>query len=65
MGDVSGSTTYKEAIIGPRSNFWINAMKDETTSMSHNKVWCLVDLSDSCRFSGCKWIFKTKSDAKG
>ena len=33
MGDVSDPTTYKEAIVSPQSNFWINAMKDEMTSM--------------------------------
>ena len=33
--------------------------------MSHNKVWSLVDLLDSCRPIRCKWVFKTKRDAKG
>ena len=65
MDDVSKPTTYKEAIISPQSNFWINAMKDEMTSMSHNKVWNLVDFPNGCRPIGCKWVFKTKRDAKG
>ena len=34
MGDVSDLTTYKEAIVSLQSNFWIDAMKDEMTSMS-------------------------------
>ena len=34
MGDVSDPTTYKEAIVSPQSNFWIDVMKDEMTSMS-------------------------------
>ena len=34
VGNVSYLTTYKEAIVSPQSNFWINAMKDEMTSMS-------------------------------
>ena len=38
VGDVSDLTTYKEAIVSPQSNFWIDAMKDKMTSMSHNKV---------------------------
>ena len=58
-------TTYKEAIVSPQSKFWIDAMKDEKTSMSHNKVWSLVDLLDGCRSIGCNWVFKTKRDAKG
>ena len=40
-------------------------MKDEMTSMSQNKVWSFVDLSDGCRPIRCKWVFKTKCDAKG
>ena len=59
------STTYKDAIVSPQSNFWIDEMKDEMTFMSQNKVWSLVDLPDGCRPMGCKWVFKTKHDAKG
>ena len=65
VGDVSDPTTYKEAIVSPKSNFWVNAMKDETTSMSHNKVWSLIDLLDVYIPIRCKWVFKTKRDAKG
>ena len=65
VGDVSNSTTYKEAIVSPQSNFWIDAMKDKMTSMSQNKVWSLVDLSNGCRSIGCKWVFKTKHNTKG
>ena len=38
VGDVSDPTTCKEVIGSPQSNFWIDAMKDEMTSMSQNKV---------------------------
>ena len=41
-------------IVSPQSNFWINAMKDEMTSMSQNKVWNLIDLSNDYRSIGCK-----------
>ena len=44
MGDISDLITYKEAIVGPQSNFWINVMKDEMISMSQNKVWSFVDI---------------------
>ena len=40
-------------------------MKGETASIPHNKVWSLVDLLDGYRPIGCKWVFKTKCDAKG
>ena len=49
VGDVSYLITYKEAIVSPQSNFWINAMKDEMTSMSQNKVWGLVDFPNGYR----------------
>ena len=65
MGDVSNPTIYKEAIVSPQSNFWIDAMKDEMTSISQNKVWSLVDFPNGCRLIKCKWVFKTKHDAKG
>ena len=65
VGDVLDPTTYKEAIVSPQSNVWIDVMKDGMTSMSQNKVWSLVDLSDGCRPIGCKWVFKTKRDVKG
>ena len=65
VGDVSDPTTYKEAIVSPQSNFQINVIKDEMISMSQNKVWSLVDFPGGCRPIGCKWVFKTKCDAKG
>ena len=65
MGDVSYSATYKEAIVIIQSNFCIDAMKNKMTSMSHNKVWSLVDLPNSCKPIGCKWVFKKKCDTKG
>ena len=40
-------------------------MKNKMTSMSHNKVWSLVDFPDGCIHIECKWVFKTKRDAKG
>ena len=39
-------------------------MIDEMTSMLQNKVWSLVDLPNGCRPIGCKWVFKTKRNAK-
>ena len=64
MSDVSDPTTYKEAIVSPQSNFWIDATTDEMTSMSQNKVWSLVDLLDGCRPIGCRCVFKIKRDTK-
>ena len=38
VGDISCPTTYKEAIVSPQSNFWIDAMEYEMISMPHNKM---------------------------
>ena len=40
-------------------------MIDEMTSMPQNKVWSLVDFPDGYRPIRCKWVFKTKHNAKG
>ena len=40
-------------------------MKDEMKSMQDNDVWDLVELPESVKPIGCKWIFKTKRDSKG
>ena len=66
MDDVSDLTTYKEAIFcSSQSNFWTDVMKDEMTSMSHNKVSNLVDFLNGYRPIRCRKVFKTKRDAKG
>ena len=33
--------------------------------MSQNKMWSFVDFPNGYRPIGCKWMFKTKLDAKG
>ena len=37
-------STYKEAMEGPESEKWLEAMKSEMGSMYENKVWTLVDI---------------------
>ena len=65
VGDTSDLSTYQEAITSSQSTLWINVMKDETSSISENEVWDLVDLPDDCRPIGYKWVFKTKHDSRG
>ena len=36
--------TYKEAMMSPDSEKWLEAMKSEMESMYENQVWTLVDL---------------------
>ena len=37
---------YEEAMMGPDSVKWLEAMKSEMGSMYENKVWTLVDWPD-------------------
>ena len=39
-------TSYGEAMVGPYSDKWLEAMKSEIGSIYQNKVWTLVDLPD-------------------
>ena len=37
-------TSYGEAMVGPDSDKWLEAMKSEIESMYQNKAWTLVSL---------------------
>ena len=39
-------TNYEEAMMGPDSAKWLEAMESEMGSMYENKVWTLIDLPD-------------------
>ena len=44
--DNNEPTSYGEAMVGPNSDNWLEAMKSEIGSMYQNKAWTLVDLPD-------------------
>ena len=44
--DNSEPTSYGEAMVGPYSDKWLEAMKSEIGSMYQKKAWTLVDLPD-------------------
>ena len=44
--DNNEPTSYEEAMVGPNSDKWLEAMKSEIGSMYQNKAWTLVDLPD-------------------
>ena len=58
-------SNYEEAMAGPDSNKWLQAMKSEIGSMYENEVWTLTDLPDDRRAIENKRIFKKKTDADG
>nr|GEV78265.1 hypothetical protein [Tanacetum cinerariifolium] len=44
---------------------WIEAMQEELLQFKLQKVWTLVDLSNSKRAIGTKWVFRNKKDERG
>ena len=58
-------SNYEEAMVGPDSNKWLEAMKSEIGSMYENKVWTLEVLPEGHKANQNKWIFKKKTDADG
>ncbi|WVZ79764.1 LOW QUALITY PROTEIN: hypothetical protein U9M48_027305 [Paspalum notatum var. saurae] len=57
--------TYKEAVMRPNSEKWLEAMRSELKSMADNHAWNLVEPLDEVRPIECKWVFKKKIDADG
>nr|GEX73636.1 putative retrotransposon Ty1-copia subclass protein [Tanacetum cinerariifolium] len=65
LGDLNEPTSYKAAMLDPKSNKWLDAMNAEMQSMIDNKVWVLVDLPPNCTTVRSKWFFKKKTDMDG
>jgi hypothetical protein len=63
--DQDEPVTYQEAITGPESEKWLEAMKSEMDSMYTNQVWTLVEPPVGVNPIGCKWVFKKKTDMDG
>ncbi|RVW98877.1 Retrovirus-related Pol polyprotein from transposon TNT 1-94 [Vitis vinifera] len=57
--------SFSQAMESDDSSKWMEAMNEELKSMAHNGVWDLIELPNNCKPVGCKWVFKTKRDAKG
>ncbi|RVW18958.1 Retrovirus-related Pol polyprotein from transposon TNT 1-94 [Vitis vinifera] len=72
-GEISGvmnqerkdPVSFSQAMESDDSSKWMEAMNEELKSMAHNGVWDLIELPNNCKPVGCKWVFKTKRDAKG
>jgi hypothetical protein len=61
--DQDKPATYMEAMEGPESEKWLEAMKSKIRSMYDNQVWTLVDIPSDCKVVENKWIFKKTTDA--
>ncbi|GKC14683.1 retrotransposon protein, putative, ty1-copia subclass [Tanacetum coccineum] len=63
--DLNEPTSYKVAMLDPKSNNWLDAINTEMQSMIDNMVWVLVDFHHNCKTVGSKWIFKKNTDMDG
>jgi hypothetical protein len=65
LTDQEEPATYTEAMEGPESEKWLEAMKSEIRSIYDNQVWTLVDIPSDRKAVENKWIFKKNTDADG
>ncbi|GJS73301.1 retrotransposon protein, putative, ty1-copia subclass [Tanacetum coccineum] len=54
LGDINEPTNYKDTLLDPESNKWLDAMNAEMQSMKDNQVWRLVDLPPNAKTIGTK-----------
>lgn len=51
---------FDEAIKGPNSDEWINAINSELTSLKNNNTWEEIPRPNGIKTVGSKWILRTK-----
>ncbi|GKF17487.1 retrotransposon protein, putative, ty1-copia subclass, partial [Tanacetum coccineum] len=65
LRDLGEPANYKDALLDPKSDKWLNVMNVEMQSMKDNEVWELVDLPPNGKTVSSKWLFKKKTDMDG
>nr|GEW30861.1 hypothetical protein [Tanacetum cinerariifolium] len=65
LEDLGEPANYKDALLDPESEKWLNAMNVEMQSMKDNEVWFSVELPPNGKTIGSKWIFKKKTNMDG
>ena len=63
--DNNEPTSYGQAMVGPYSDEWLEAMKSEIGSMYQNKAWTLVNLPDDRQAIEINGSLKKKTDMDG
>ena len=63
--DNNEPTSYGEAMVGPDSDEWLEAIKSERGSMYENKVWTLEELLDGHKTIKYRWFFRRKTNDDG
>ena len=56
--DNNEPTSYEEAMVGPDSDKWLEAIKSERGSMYENKVYTLAERLDGRKANEYRWISK-------
>ncbi|KAM1705943.1 hypothetical protein ACFX2K_028156 [Malus domestica] len=56
VGPLNDPCLFSQAMNGPNSNLWYNAMQEEMKSMAKNQVWEVVELPNGHSTIGCKWV---------
>lgn len=57
--------SYKEAVNGPESDKWKQAICNELKSQRENQTWEEAELPPGRKVVGCRWVFKRKYDEDG
>ncbi|GBL60413.1 hypothetical protein AVEN_191651-1, partial [Araneus ventricosus] len=55
----------KEALNGPNSEEWLEAMRTEYNALLKNQAWKLVKRPKDKNIIGSKWVLRTKYNADG
>ena len=63
--DTVEPATVSEALHGPHSEQWREAMQEEIDSLQEHDVYELTELPRGRKAVGCKWVFKIKHNADG
>ena len=56
--------TYKEALLSPEKNKWLQAMEEEMTAHEINGTWKIADLPNGVVPIGSRWILNKKADGR-
>jgi hypothetical protein len=58
-------TSFQDAISGPKSKEWIEAIESEVSSLEGNQTWGPCCSPPGRKAIPMKWVFKKKSNAEG
>ena len=65
ISEIGEPATLKEALSGPQKEKWLEAVKDELTSLEEHATWEVCELPAGRNPIGCKWVFKLKENFDG